>query len=161
MTQDGDTELLYYPAVEPDSVSYGAKLRLTAHGKSCRQTSGQTVLLHLIQESLTHIWNSMNDIRWIITVMFMRTTNIPPPHYTRRTHQYPPCLVQEKARHRRAHSYQTLSPNKLKTKILVVNSISPPRLKPSNNSLMLQTSTTLQNHCQVKTTIILFLEMTR
>ena len=59
MTQDGDTEHIYYPAVEPDSVSYGAKLPVTAHGKSCRETSGQTVPLHLIHESLTNIWNSL------------------------------------------------------------------------------------------------------
>ena len=59
MTPDGDTELLYYPDVEPDSVSYGAKLRVTTHGKSCRETSGQTIPLHLIHESLTNIQNSM------------------------------------------------------------------------------------------------------
>ena len=40
--------------------------------------------------------------------------------------------------------------------------ISPPSLKPRNKSHVLQTSTTtLESHCQVKTTIILFSEMTR
>ena len=43
--------------------------------------------------------------------------------------------------------YQTQNPNKLKTRIPVLNSVSPPSLKPSNNSFMLQTSTTLENQC--------------
>ena len=59
-------------------------------------------------------------------------------------------------RHIVMNLYQTQNSNKLKTTIPVLNSISPPSLKPSNNSIMLQTSTTLENHCQVKTTIILF-----
>ena len=77
--QDGDTELslIYFPAGEPDSVSYGAKLRVTAQGDSCRKLSGQIAPLHLIHESLTNTYIEPPDIRWILTVVFMRITNIP------------------------------------------------------------------------------------
>ena len=64
-------------------------------------------------------------------------------------------------RHIVMNIYQTQNSNKLKTKIPVLNSISPSSLKPSNNIVMLQTSTTLENTSQVKTTIFLFSEMTR
>ena len=89
--------------------------------------------------------------------------------YTTNTFDIPPALCMTRHditglihRHIVMNLYQTQNSNKLKAKIPVLNSISPPSLKPSNNnSLMLQTSTSLENHCQVKTTMILFSEMTR
>jgi len=90
----------------------------------------------------------------------MRTTNIPPPRYTRRTYWYPPCFLHDKARHRRvdtsSYRNELISNSELQNSDSKTNlkSINPPSLKTSNNSRMLQTSTTLENHRQVKTTIL-------
>ena len=130
-------------------------------------TSGQTVPLRLIHSPLPiygTLLYKMDHNRHV------HEDNQHPPSslYTTSTLNIPPALGMTNHgiaglihRHIVMNSYQTQKPNKLKTKIPVLNSISPPSLKPSNNSLMLQTSTTLENHCQVKTRIIFFSEMTR
>ena len=71
--------------------------------------------------------------------------------YTMNTLNIPPALCMTRHdiaglihRHIVMNLYQTQNSNKLETKIPVLNSTSPPSLKPSNNSLMLQTSTTLE-----------------
>ena len=48
MTPDGDTELLYYPAVEPDSVSYEAKLRVTARGSRLKMLNNTCYSSYLL-----------------------------------------------------------------------------------------------------------------
>ena len=132
---------------------------------SGKHPAKQSPYILYMNPSPSYVWNSLGNNR-----RHLHEDNQHPSSslYTTNTLDIPPALCMTKHdiaglihRHIVMNSYQTLNPDKLKTKIPVLNPINPPNLKPSNNSLMLQTSTTLRNHCQVKTTIILFSEITR
>ena len=87
LTQDGDTEL---------SLVLSSR-RVAARGDSCKEAIGEINLpflpLNVPAEcplipytQIPHRYVELPHIKCILTVVFMRTTNIPRPRYTRRTY---------------------------------------------------------------------------
>ena len=58
---------------------------------------------------MPHRYMKLPNIKWIISVMFLSTTNIPPAHDTWQSYLYPPCTVHNEAQHRRVDTSQYLN----------------------------------------------------
>ena len=71
--------------------------------------STASLLIHI----MPHRYMKLPNMKWIISVMFLSTTNIPPTHYPgihdSHINKYPPCTVHNEAQHRRVDTSQYLN----------------------------------------------------
>ena len=147
-----------------NSLLYLSSRRVTARGDSCKEAIGEINLPFLPLSVPLYINPSL-----------IRGTPSYKMYPNRRVHEdnqhlpsslyttnilISPRFLHDKARNRRvdtsSYRNELISNSELQNSDSKTNlkSINPPSLKTSNNSRILQTSTTLENHRQVKTTIL-------